>query len=262
MRSKIYIKYMSEDTVETLKANLDTYTEKFISNPTDSSWINGITRDKTYITKKYSIKDFDLKRMQDINDKKTEIENSIKLYEHLKDLPDYVLADEKFWSWINFEKGYEIALKMIPVTLNSSVIKNHWLFSQGARRSLFFGVFSRTYLRVAQTVDKKRKDPYELSRFAIEKPDRFRNLSWRAYSSQKHIVRGVLTAEKKIYDKYGDIEKSKYFTEIAKYVSKLGSVMLLDVMSEDVICNFVYDEYKSLFEKDMKEQTEENLRTV
>jgi hypothetical protein len=247
---------MSDETIETLRSNLDKNIENFIKYYDDPSWIERITDERTFITKKYTIEHFQLTIPKDNKDKETEIENSIVLYEHLKDLPMYVLTDERFWNWINFDIGYEVALKMMPVQEGSSVIKDHWLFSQGNRRGLFFGVLSRAFLRVMLTVDKTTEDPYELTRFIIEKPERFRNLSWRTFSSQKHIVMGALKAEKKIYDEYGEIEKSKYFTEIAKYVSKLGSVRLLDVMTEKDIYDYVYEKYKELIKIDLEKNEE------
>lgn len=255
--TRINIKYISDETIETLRANLETNTDNLINNPTYSSWINNISPGKTFITKKYTIEDFDLQIPIDNRDIETDIFNSITLYEHLNELPMYILTDEKFWNWINFEKGYEVALKIMPVKKGDSVLKDHWLFSQGKRRSIFFGVLSRCFFRVALTVEESKDDPYELTRFVIEKPERFRNLSWRTFSSQKHIVLGALKAEKQIYEEYGEVEKSVYFTEIAKYISKLGSVMLLDVMTERDIYNYVYEKYKKMIEYDLQESQEE-----
>ena len=138
--TRINIKYISDETIETLRANLETNTDNLINNPTYSSWINNISPGKTFITKKYTIEDFDLQIPIDNRDIETDIFNSITLYEHLNELPMYILTDEKFWNWINFEKGYEVALKIMPVKKGDSVLKDHWLFSQGKRRSIFFGV--------------------------------------------------------------------------------------------------------------------------
>lgn len=251
MKNKTNVKFMSDETLETLRVNLNGLIQNFIDNPKDSSWITSLTDERTFITKKFIIDDFKLKIPKNSKDKVKEIENSIILYEHLKDLPRYVLTDERFWNWINFEKGYEVALLMMPVTIGSSVIKNHWLFTQGKRRGLFFGVLSRAFLRVMLTVDNSKEDPYELTKFVIEKPERFRNLSWRTFSSQKHIVTGTLKAEKQLYKEYGNIEKTKYFTEIAKDVSKYGSVNLIDIMNENDIYEYVYNKYRGMIKKDL-----------
>lgn len=256
MKNNINVKYMSRETLETLKKNLNRYELNFIESPKSSKWIHELTNEPTYITKKFVIEDFDLKLPQGEKDTETELENSIKLYNHLKGLPMYVLTDEQFWNWINFDKCYEVALRMMPVKKGSSVIKDHWLFTQGKRRGLFFGVLSRAYLRVHLTVDCNAEDPYELTKFVVEKPERFRNLSWRTFSSEKHIVRGALRAEKDIFDDYGEVEKTEYFTEIAKFISRLGSVALLDVMTEEDIYDKVYYKYKSMLELDSKNEEE------
>lgn len=253
--SQINIKYMSDEAVATLRNNIQTVTKYLSKNPTSNGWLNDFLPENYYITKKHEIEDFVLEIPTDSKDKKTDISNSIMLYEHLKDLPQYVLADERFWLWMNFSKGYEVAVKYMPVKDGDSVFRDHWLFTQGKRRGLFFGVLSRCYYRVALTVDDSLDDPYEYSRFIIEKPERFRNLSWRTFSSDKKIVLGCIKAEKRVLAELGMEEKSEYFTEIAKAVSQLGSVMLLDAMTEKDIEEYVYMKYKSIVERDMQKRT-------
>ena len=242
---------MSDDTLETLRSNINDVTKKIVSNPHDSTWVENVAPGKSYIEKKYVIEDFGLKVPSNPKDIEVILEDSIILYEHLKELPKYVLTDERFWSWVNFEKGYEAALAMMPVKEGNSVFKDHWLFTQGKRRGLFFGVLSRCYFRVDLTVEDDPKNPYELTKFVIGNPERFRNLSWRAFSNQRHIVRGVLRAEKQIYDEYG-FENNDFYPEIAKYVSKMGSVMLLDVMDESSIQKQVYKELEKLMSNEVE----------
>ena len=59
--------------------------------------------------------------------------------------------------------------------------------------------------------------------------------------NNKTIVTGALKGEKKAIAKYGDtIETIKdYYPSIAKHISQLGSVMLLDFMREDYILDSV-----------------------
>ena len=247
--SKIHIKYITDEALETLKANYDVVTDKLIENPNDANWLKDLVSGDLYVTKKYEIEEFVLKMPKDDKDRETDLENSILLYERLKHLPLYVLTDEKFWCWMNFEMGYSVALKYMPVKKGSSVFKDHWLLTQGKRRGLFFGVLSRCYFRVALSVDQTLPDPYELTKFVIENPLRFRELTWRAFSSEKMIVLGTLKAEKRILNEYPNIEeKTDHFAEIAKALSKLGSVMLLDCMTEKDIENYVYKKYKAMIE--------------
>lgn len=251
--SKIHIKYMSDVALATLKANKNEITNKLIENPNSSDWLSEFVGDDLYVTKKYEIEDFILKVPSNEKDRETDIYNSIILYEKLNKLPLHVLTDERFWCWVMFDKGYEVSLKYMPVKKESSIFKDHWLFSQGKRRGLFFGVLSRCYFRVALSVDDTLKDPYELTKFVISNPLRFRELTWRSFSSEKMIVLGTLKAEKRIIEEYPNYEENATrFGDIAKLLSKLGSVMLLDVMTEKDIEGYVYKKYKNMVETDLK----------
>lgn len=255
--SKIHIKYISDAALATLKANKDAVTNKLIENPTSSGWLSEFAGADLYVTKKYEIEDFVLKIPTDEKDRGTDIYNSILLYERLNKLPLYVLTDERFWCWLMFDKGYQVALKYMPVKKGSSVFKDHWLLTQGKRRGLFFGVLSRCYFRVALSVDTTLEDPYELTRFVISNPLRFRELTWRSFSSEKMIVLGTLKAEKRIKEEYPDYEENtNRFGDIAKLLSKLGSVMLLDVMTEKDIEEYVYKKYKNMVEDDLRKAKE------
>lgn len=244
--SKIRVNYLSDEALSTIKANIPYITEQMVKDEIDKTWIKKLVPKNSYVQKKFEIEEFTLKTPKDQNDKKTDIENSIILYEHLKELPMYVLTDERFWCWINFEKGYAAAQKYMPIASGKSVFKDHWLFTGGNRRGIFFGVLSRCFFRVYFTVDQSLPDPYEYSRFVIEKPERFRNFTWRTYSSDKNIVMGAIKAEKQIVEKYKVQEKTEYYTNIAKLISQLGSAMILDAMSESDIEKFVYERYEAM----------------
>lgn len=250
--SKINIKFITDEALETLKANTDTVTEKLIENPNSSDWLESFLPGNFYVIKKYEIEEFVLQRPKGDKDWETDFSNSICLYEHLNHLPLYILTDERFWCWVNFQIGYEVALKYMPVKKGSSVFKDHWLFTQGTRRGLFFGVLSRCFFRVALSVDETHADPYKWTKFVIENPLRFRELTWRSFSSEKMIVLGVLKAEKRVLDEYPRLEENtKYYSEIAKMLSKLGSVMLLDCMTEKDIEEYIYKKYKDMVEEDL-----------
>ena len=130
----------------------------------------------------------------------------------------------------------------------ASTIKDHWTFEQGVRRGLMFGVLSRCFYRVALTVEEYKPDKYELTRWIIQSPERYRNLTWRSFSSEKHLVRGIIRAEKKAVDEYG-YENNDFYAEIAKYISQIGSVRLLDVIEENDIENMVYNKMTELYNK-------------
>lgn len=172
---------------------------------------------------------------------KVDVDNAITLYEHLCCLPKHVLGDERFWMWLILEKCYAATIQAMPMESGKKIIADHWLFGQGRRRGLMFGALSRAYSRVQLTKDDTLEDAYELTKFATQNYMRYRELTWRGYSNNKTIVTGALKGEKKAIAKYGDtIETIKdYYPSIAKYISQLGSVTLLDFMREDYILDSV-----------------------
>jgi len=236
----INIECMSEEAIETIRTNTKTAVE-LIKESTDNSWLKKMFDQDIFIVKKQRINDFTLKIDPNGDYSKVDYENSITLYETLHNLPRYILSDEGFWAWMNFYKCYSAAVQAMPPN-KESVIRDHYLFTQGNRRGMFFGVLSRCYFRVELTVDNDLEDPYEITKFVIENPERFRNLTWRTFSSEKHIVLGALKAEKQYIDEHGDTLTVENYSNIAKAISRLGSVALLDAFSEEDVQNAIYNE--------------------
>jgi hypothetical protein len=237
---------MTDYALETIRGNLPKTVKMMGLNPQSPDWLKRIVGSDPFVTKKYQVTDFDLSICEDGDYKKVDFENSVLLFESLRHLPRHILTDERFWGWINFDKGYAAAMQAMPIKGKESTLRDHYLFTGGSRRGLFFGVLSRCYFRVELTYDDTLADKYELTRFVIENPERFRNLSWRAFSNQKHIVLGVLKAEKKATDQFGTKLTNDFFPEIAKAISRIGSVQLIDAFSEEEITDYTYKEIVKL----------------
>lgn len=256
--SKINICYITEDALETLYKNSEEVANYLIKEKNDSNWLKVIYNGELFEEKKYKIDDIEL--LVDDNYENVDFKNSIMIYEALKDLPRYVLTDERFWCWFNFTIGYKAALQAMKIN-SKTTFEDHWLFKQGKRRGLFFNVLARCYFRVELSIDENNEDKYHLTKFVIENPERFRTLSWRSNSSEKTIVVGALKAEKDIVEKYKDIidvDKIKYndgkgtiYSEVTKQISLYGSVRLIDAASEEDIYNLVYKAMDEMVQKEL-----------
>lgn len=245
---------MTEGTYATLKKNIESYEHYFQENPGDGEWINTITSEPAFETKKFMIEDFELKVPNVANDKAIDLENAIILYEHLKELPGYILSEPRFWLWIMFEKCYEASLKSMK-NISATSFKHQWLFFDGLRRGLFFGVLSRLYYRVELTYDSVNKaDPYYLTKYVMENPYRFREITWRTISNQKFVVKAMLKAEIRVNDEIDFDESPKLFTALAKEICKLGSIKLIDAMDEKELEDYIYLRYKKLVEDEIESQ--------
>ena len=253
--SNIHIKIMSDKALTHLSKNIKHIVKKIQDNETNE-WINSEFPQPMFIEKKYEISDFELENNPESENKEIDFNNSIKLYESLNSLPRYILTSEAFWLWLHFEKFYPVVRKMMTIN-GESTITDHWMHKQGTRRGLMFGVLSRCYFRVALTVDESKEDKYELTKWIIENPLRYRELTWRSYSSEEHLVRGILKGEKKAVDENPGKEKNKFYPILAKAVSEEGSIKLLDAVSEEDIESFAYGKMKQFFDEDKEQKSDD-----
>lgn len=231
------IKMMTDDAYNHLIKNIKYITKKIQDNDSNE-WIYHEFPEPIFVEKSFEINDIILESNPDSKNKTIDFNNSINLYEGLKHLPRYVLTDDKFWLWLHFELFYKIVKEMMTIKSETTIL-DHWTHKQGVRRGIFFGVLSRCYFRVSLTVDERKADKYELSKWVIENPERFRNLTWRSYSSENHIVRGAVRGEmRSVIDSHK--ENNDIYDQIGKYISQIGSVRLLDVISEEDVEQFVY----------------------
>ena len=240
--SSINIKLLSEDSLNYLKENLERVT-KLIQENENNDWIYTEFPQPMFVEKKFQINDFNLVDNPDSKDKDIDLKNSITIYENLSKLPRYILTDQCFWLWLHFEKFYSIVKNMMRIN-NKSTIHDHWMHGQGVRRGLMFGVLSRCYFRVALSIDTSNQDPYYLTKWVIENPLRFRELTWRTYSSEEHIVRGILKGEKKAVEELK--KEENVYADLAKSISLIGSVRLLDSISEEDIEQMAYEKMLNL----------------
>ena len=229
---KINIKYMNDDVLETIKSNPNKYTQIIIDHSESKDWILQEFK-QPYTVKKITIPDFEFKIDKNMENKELSFVNSVILHQSLKDLPPYIFSDERFWAWINFDKGYYLCNHLMPLKMDSSRLKNHYFFGSGSiRRGMFFGVISRLFFRALLTYDPTNADPYELTKYVNDNPQRFRNLSWRTYSNNAELVRKILKIQYKLEFLYKDKINNKIYEEIAKYLSQIGSLTYVELLNE------------------------------
>lgn len=249
--SKINIKLMSAAAYTTLKKNIERYITYFQENPDSGEWIYDVIKEKVFEIKKFQIEDFSLLVPKDPYDRNTDLKNAKILYNNLKQLPGYILSEPRFWLWIMFEKGYKTAIKAME-KVDVSSFKHQWLFVDGYRRGLFFGILSRLYFRVELSYDKDNvENPFHLSEFVMENPLRFREITWRTISNHKFVIRAMLKAEIRVNSELDFEEKGQYFSKLAKEISRLGSIKLIDVMDEEYLEEVLYEKYKAIVLEDL-----------
>ena len=107
--SRINIKMVSEDALITIKKNINVI-NNYVKEENTNEWIPVVLKgiNPIYVEKKITIEDFELIENKKVNDKDIDFKNSITLYEHLKDIPRFILSSENFWLWLYLEKFYNV----------------------------------------------------------------------------------------------------------------------------------------------------------
>jgi len=241
---KINIKFMKDEVLQTIKNNPEKYTQKLIDNPDSNQWLIDEFKDP-FVVKKLVISDFVLVTENNISNKELAHINALILHDALKNLPAYVLSDEAFWAWINFDKAYNLCQILMPLKVNSSRLKNHYFYSGNSRRGMFFGVISRLFFRAHITYDANNANPYELTQYVNENPQRFRNLTWRNYSNNFELVKRILKIQYKLELLYKEKINTKTYEAIAKYMSQIGSTTYIDIISENDLEKMIIAKFMS-----------------
>ena len=233
---EINIKMMTEEAYRTLQKDCDGILKMIINHPSDSSWLKDYLGFEPYEVKKYVIDDFELKFADDYND--VALENAIILYEKLNKLPKYILCNNRFWAWINMEKAYRQA-QIATKQFNSQILKNLW-FMGNSRRDIMLGVMSRYFNMINVSIDESLENKYELSKYLLTTAETYRGFCYRNLGMIKNVTLGILQAEKDYVDITGVQILKKPSAQIVKYASRVGSVMLLDVLSKEEMRAAIY----------------------
>ena len=110
---------------------------------------------------------------------------------------------------------------------------------------------------------ENQEDPYYLSRYVMKNPLRFRELSWRTISNYRFVVKSILKAEIRVNNELNFEEKGAYFKILAKEISKLGSIKLIDAMSEQDIEDHIYEKYLQIvFDAIIKDKTDKLNKAI
>lgn len=234
---EINIKFMSEEAYKTLQKNYKEVYQMILDHPSDCSWLKEYLGFEPFEEKKYVIEDFELLNTQNYHD--VAFQNGVILYEKLCKLPRYILCNNRFWAWVTFEKTYKQAINSIKLS-GPQIIKNWWVPGT-SRRDLMLGVVSRGFFRTEISIDETRQDKYELTKYILANSESYRNLTFRNIGMLKNVSLAYLSVELDITNKYKKPIPRVAHRELMKEASRIGSVMLIDVMSQKEIYDRLYE---------------------
>lgn len=231
---EINVKLLTESAYSELRKNKKEVYRQIVDHPSDCSWLKGYLGYEPFEEKKYVIKDFALKDAK--NYQEVAEENAITLYEALKGLPRYILCNNRFWIWLLFTKFYKQAPKAID--FNENTLITRWLIGE-SRRELMLGVISRQYFKVEVAVTEG-SDKYDLAKFIICNHNPYKNITMRNIGMLKNVVVPYLKICKEMKENYGITLNDEFCSTLMKEASKIGSVMLIDIMDQNEIYDILH----------------------
>ena len=243
---QINIKLMTEEAYKTLQKNIDEVYEQIIKHPSDCTWLKDYLGFEPFEEKKYVIEDLQLD--DDSEYENVAFNNTIKLYNSLKELPRYILCNNRFWAWITFEKAYKQAIHSIKFT--KDILKNWWL-SGNSRRDLLLGVISRFYFYAEVTYDNSIEDKFEITRYALKHGEAYRNIAYRNIGMLKSVSLEYFRVQKDFTENTGIQMTQYYCRELMKEASRMGSVMFLDLATNEEIYNYLYSKLLKITKLDI-----------
>lgn len=247
----INIKMMTEEAYKTLQKNYKEVYEEILKHPSDCTWLSSYLGFEPFEIKKYEVEDFELKNSEDYSD--VALDNAITMFETFKDLPRYILCNIRFWAWVSFEKAYKQSLNSTKLN-NAETLKNLWLPSsnkQGdevyaSRRSLMLGVISRYFFMVEVSKDETLDDKYDLTKFLIKSNEAYRNITYRNIGMLSNITLGYIKALRDFSIDKNTVITKAHARELFKETSRLGSVMLIDLLSKEEVYEMLYPKLEDI----------------
>ena len=248
---EINIKMVTEEAYKTLQKNAKDAYQHVVDHPSDCSWLKDYLGFEPFETKTYTVEDFVLKLNDDYS--QVEADNAILLYETFKDLPRYILCNPRFWAWVVFEKGYKASLQATKLK-SSGTFSNMWVPGSAkldneiliSKRNLILGVLSRYFFAVEMSVDEDAEDKYVLSRYLISKIEIFRTIAYRSIGMVKNVSQMMIKVLRDFSVQNNVNIINEHERELMKEASRMGSVMLVDLMSKEEIYNYLYPKLEAI----------------
>ncbi|MDA3845972.1 MAG: DUF6339 family protein [Vallitaleaceae bacterium] len=226
------IKYLTEKGLMMVRSNTQYIANKIVKEKNFN--VIDIFQDADIVSESpYDLPDFRLDMSQEKGKEAlTDLENIKRVYNNMRGLSDSLASDERLWSAFTLVDRYDYMQYRWKVNSEND-LKNRYLFSYSAHRSLFRNGMSRLWWIGRVTYDESREDPYELTEFLISRDqDYAENICGRNVFNNPKVTKATIAA---LLDSEKDGIKIDRFLvrEIAKYMNLLAGTYLLDSMDYD-----------------------------
>lgn len=251
------VNIMSDPAIQYLMSNLDEVKDAMVSNRDKFTFFEDTNYSDIHQIYSPTGYDIDLDKINlsidDVNGVILTPESAIRIYEEINKLPQAIITHRGFWLWLMFECYYPVCSQMLYNSVKEKVevltIKDYWLLKSDNyhHRNLMFGILSRNYFAVNMTIDVNSKDPYYITKWALQKLERFRNFTFRTFSNSEKVNKCGFKAILKLKDYYeslgknievtSDMNGNNFYPLVTKELYAMGSIKLLDFIDDEIFVN-------------------------
>lgn len=257
MSKEITIQYLSDEGLEMLKQNFDNNLQRYKEN--DKKYFADILNEHNYLVDStYIIEDFTQKLVYDEDNNENDLKNIKIVYEAMRNIPLYVMMDDRFWASINHTIMWEYIMKRRKGEAFGEDIKDERekIFNSffthtkhGKKRGTYVNCVSRLWWAGHLTIDETNiENPYSLTEEVCKTgfASTIIILSSSNILSRKESMIALLRTIKQLRNDGYDVKRDDLVAG-SRYLNLIAGIYFIDIMTIEDIQNILNDFYKNYY---------------
>lgn len=245
--------YFTKDAYKLLKKDLNLNKENYYS---EEPWLNEYFAvaglDEFYKTSSITVPNIELVCSGEDTETKNrdDLINIKVLYSEYRDkITPLQASDPLLWSALCHITFKDYILKRWRKADDTVSIDKRFFATEGRSSLLYYNAISRLWWSGYLTYDEENKfNPWYLTETLFSAQQIQKDLFDQPFSMNKTIVKGLLSALKRIQDEKGNACTSIFRKCCDSYLNHYGAVSILDALSSDEIEDITYKYMKSIAE--------------
>ena len=257
MSKEITIQYLSDEGLAMLKQNFGNNLQKYKDN--DKKYFIDILNEHNYlIDSTYVIEDFTQNLAFDEDNNVNDLKNIKIVYEAMKNIPLYVMMDDRFWVGINHTIMSDYIMKRRKGEAFGEDIKDERgkIFNsffpptkRGKKRGSYVNCVSRLWWAGHLTIDETNiENPYSLTEEVCKTgfASTIVILSSSNILSRKESMIALLRTIKQLRNDGYDVKRDDLVAG-SRYLNLIAGICFIDIMTIEEIQNILNDFYKNYY---------------
>ena len=255
MTNKIQLKYVTEEGITMLKGSFLDDIDHYKNND-HKYFLDKLNRGTYLKDSAYSVSDFTKELKYDEDEDICDAYNVKVLHEALKDIPTYILMDERFWVGLNFTIMWDYIYKRRKTDVfdKKDTVKEETIYNcffthtrHGLKRGTYVNCVSRLFWAGELAYDSSNSNHYELVEQICQTgfPSTILLLSSSNILCRKDTMTGFLKATKDVRAAGTNINRNK-LVKVVRELNLIAGISILDLYPKDKIIGIAKEIYNSV----------------